>query len=331
MCFCLGWRISSFSLLCAGLWPKANWWGEVQGIRAMRAWAWWPPKIVSSDLFVFPVQWKNTVLKSHHMASSMFRIIYLWISPRELHKISLARVTSYMIQRHIDVVHCINWSRNTCNWRERASIQDWKLFSSRITTVVNLPMKRRCSTGCTASWCHRLCSILNLAFQHIFELLITEFPFFVPNGICNYRRQEKCDLISTLVIALFRISGFSVILICKFRPRKYEPTKSGGQSKGWKQNRIVQFCGIRNRCWDSKWRNSQSNCCVWTLLGGLLPSKQELEYSFPGFIPTNKQTNKQTAFKFKSYVSSGVGSNLQLSGRGSNLCKKALHRETLQS
>ena len=31
---------------------------------------------------------------------------------------------------------------------------------------------------------------------------------------------------------------------------------------------------------------------VWP--GGLLPSHQEAEYSFPGFIPTNKQSNKQT-------------------------------------
>jgi len=27
--------------------------------------------------------------------------------------------------------------------------------------------------------------------------------------------------------------------------------------------------------------------------GGFLPSQQEAEYSFSGFIPTNKQTNKQ--------------------------------------
>ena len=33
---------------------------------------------------------------------------------------------------------------------------------------------------------------------------------------------------------------------------------------------------------------------VWSLPGGLLPSQQEAEYSFSGFIPTNKQTNKQT-------------------------------------
>jgi len=30
---------------------------------------------------------------------------------------------------------------------------------------------------------------------------------------------------------------------------------------------------------------------VWPLPGGLLPSQQE--YSFSGFIPTNKQTNKE--------------------------------------
>jgi len=33
---------------------------------------------------------------------------------------------------------------------------------------------------------------------------------------------------------------------------------------------------------------------VWPLPGGSLASQQEAEYSFAGFIPSNKQTNKQT-------------------------------------
>ena len=33
---------------------------------------------------------------------------------------------------------------------------------------------------------------------------------------------------------------------------------------------------------------------VWSLLRGLLSSQQEAEFSFWGFISTNKQTNKQT-------------------------------------
>ena len=36
---------------------------------------------------------------------------------------------------------------------------------------------------------------------------------------------------------------------------------------------------------------------VWPLPGGLLPSQQEVEYSFSGFIPTHKQTNKQVNYK----------------------------------
>jgi len=53
-------------------------------------------------------------------------------------------------------------------------------------------------------------------FKRIFELLIIEFPFCVSNEICDDRRQTKCGLISTLVIALFRTSGFTVIPIRKF-------------------------------------------------------------------------------------------------------------------
>ena len=62
-------------------------------------------------------------------------------------------------------------------------------------------------------------SLLNSKFSissAIFELLIIEFPFCVSNEICDDRRQKKCGLISTLVIALFRTSGFTVILIRKF-------------------------------------------------------------------------------------------------------------------
>jgi len=51
----------------------------------------WLVKMVSSDLFVFPVHWKSTVIESHRMASSMSRIIYLWISPSKLPKLSLGR------------------------------------------------------------------------------------------------------------------------------------------------------------------------------------------------------------------------------------------------
>jgi len=40
-------------------------------------------------------------------------------------------------------------------------------------------------------------------FKHVFELLIIEFPMCVSNEICDDRRQKKCGLISTLVIALF--------------------------------------------------------------------------------------------------------------------------------
>jgi len=39
--------------------------------------------------------------------------------------------------------------------------------------------------------------------------------------------------------------------------------------------------------------------CVWPLPGGLLPPQQEKKYRFLGFIPANKQTNKQ---KTKKYV-----------------------------
>jgi len=66
------------------------------------------------------------------------------------------------------------------------------------------------STGCTASWCHRLCSISNLK----------EIPFCVMNEICDDRCQDKCGLISTLAIALFRTSRFTVILFCTFRPQR---------------------------------------------------------------------------------------------------------------
>jgi len=48
-------------------------------------------------------------------------------------------------------------------------------------------------------------------FKRIFELLIIEFSFSVSNEICDDRRQKKCGLISTLVIALFRTSGFILI------------------------------------------------------------------------------------------------------------------------
>jgi len=51
----------------------------------------WLVKMVCSDSFDFPVHWKSTVIESHHMASSMSRIIYLWISPRKLPKLSLGR------------------------------------------------------------------------------------------------------------------------------------------------------------------------------------------------------------------------------------------------
>ena len=44
----------------------------------------------------------------------------------------------------------------------------------------------------------------------------------------------------------------------------------------------------------------------------------------------NTEILKVTARIFKSYVSSGVGSNPQLTRRGSNLCKKVPHRERLQ-
>ena len=40
---------------------------------------------------------------------------------------------------------------------------------------------------------------------------------------------------------------------------------------------------------------------VWSLPQGLLPSHQE-EYSFLGFIPTNKQTNKQTIVQWLGWV-----------------------------
>jgi len=41
-------------------------------------------------------------------------------------------------------------------------------------------------------------------------------PDCVSNEICDDRCQKQCGLISTLVIALFRTSGFTVILIHKF-------------------------------------------------------------------------------------------------------------------
>jgi len=49
-------------------------------------------------------------------------------------------------------------------------------------------------------------------FKRVFKLLIIEFPFCVSNEICD----EKCGLISTLVIALFRTSSLTVIHIRKF-------------------------------------------------------------------------------------------------------------------
>jgi len=56
--------------------------------------------------------------------------------------------------------------------------------------------------------------------KRIFELFILEFPFCVSNEISDDRRQKKCCLISTLVIALLRTSGITVILIRKFRPQR---------------------------------------------------------------------------------------------------------------
>jgi len=40
-----------------------------------------------------------------------------------------------------------------------------------------------------------------------------------------------------------------------------------GSGRGWKQTRIVQFCGTKHRCWGSKWPNSQSNCTRIQILG----------------------------------------------------------------
>ena len=66
------------------------------------------------------------------------------------------------------------------------------------------------------------CVLVSLPLLHSkfsnFELLIIEFPFCVSNEICDDRRQDKCNLISLLVVALFRTFGFTVILIRKFRP-----------------------------------------------------------------------------------------------------------------
>ena len=41
---------------------------------------------------------------------------------------------------------------------------------------------------------------------------------------------------------------------------------------------------------------------VWSLPGGLLPSQKEADYSFSGFIPTTKQTNKQLPFGCLCYA-----------------------------
>ena len=77
-----------------------------------------------------------------------------------------------------------------------------------------------CSTGCT----QRRRSVIAFApfqiqhFKRIFKLLTIEFSLCVSNKICDDRCQEKCSTTSTLVIALFRTSGFTVILIRKFRP-----------------------------------------------------------------------------------------------------------------
>jgi len=57
-----------------------------------------------------------------------------------------------------------------------------------------------------------------LHFKRIFGLLIIKLPFCVSNEICDDGRQEKCGLISMLVIALFWTSGFTVILNGEFRP-----------------------------------------------------------------------------------------------------------------
>jgi len=79
-----------------------------------------------------------------------------------------------------------------------------------------------CSTGCTASWCHRFCSIQNLAISAHLRASHHRVPslFRVLNEICDDRRQEKCGLISTLAIALFRASGFTVIPFRKFRTQQ---------------------------------------------------------------------------------------------------------------
>ena len=44
-------------------------------------------------------------------------------------------------------------------------------------------------------------------FKRVFDLLIIEFSFCVSKEICDDRRQKKCGLISTLIIALFRTYG----------------------------------------------------------------------------------------------------------------------------
>ena len=59
---------------------------------------------------------------------------------------------------------------------------------------------------------------------------------------------------------------------------------------------------------------------VWLLPGGLLPSQQEAEYSFSGFIPTNKQTNKKTSVG-KGFIQFVYGSHSKR-GHEAHLIKK---------
>jgi len=56
--------------------------------------------------------------------------------------------------------------------------------------------------------------------KRIFELLLMELHFRVLNEICDDRRQEKCGVISTLVIALIKKSSFTVVPLRKFRPHQ---------------------------------------------------------------------------------------------------------------
>jgi len=43
------------------------------------------------------------------------------------------------------------------------------------------------------------------------------------------------------------------------------------------------------------------SACVWSLSGGLLPSQGEAEYTFSGFIPTNKRANKRDIRKSRAH------------------------------